>query len=324
MLAVKCSAFGPPAGLERVEVEEPVPGPDEAVVAVAAAGVGYVDGLMIQGRYQVKPPLPYFPGSELAGRVLRTGATVANLRPGQRVMGLAPGGAFADQVRLRSDALIPIPDALDDLTAAGFFINYATALYGLRDCGALQPGETVLILGAAGGVGSAATAVARAMGARVIAAASSEEKRAAASANGADAVVDYTRPDWRSTLTTLVGEQGLNLVYDPVGGDVAEPALRTLAPGGRFLVVGFASGTIPRIGLNLALLKRCAIVGVDWGGASRADPGINQPLLATLLEWVCSGRLRPAAVVARPMGEVCHALEDQLAGAIVGKLVLTN
>jgi len=324
MRAVKCSAFGPPADLERVEVEEPTPGPGEAVVAVAAAGVGYVDGLMIQGRYQVKPPLPYFPGSEFAGRVLATGEGVVGLQPGERVMGLAPGGAFADQVRVRVDALIPLPDTLDDLTAAGFFINYATALYGLRDCGALQPGETALILGAAGGVGSAAIAVARAMGARVIGAASSEEKRAAARASGADAVVDYTREDWRAELKELVGNTGLNLVYDPVGGDVAEPALRSLAPGGRFLVVGFASGRIPQIALNLALLKRCSIIGVDWGGASRADPAINRPLLTTLLDWINDGRLQPAAVVVRPMNEVRSALEDQLSGRIVGKLVLRN
>ncbi len=324
MLAVRCSAFGPPNTLERVEIAAPVPGPTEVVVDVTAAGVGFVDGLMIQGLYQVKPPLPYFPGSEFAGRVSRIGTAVTGIGPGDRVMGLAAGGAFADQVKVSAASLVLLPDVLDELTAAGFFINYATALYGLRDCGHLAQGETLLVLGAAGGVGSAAIAVAKAMGARVIAAASSDAKREAALAWGADAAIDYGRADWRNALKAATTATGLNMVYDPVGGAAAEPALRSLAPGGRYLVVGFASGTIPSISLNLALLKRCAIVGVDWGGASRAQPAMNGPLLKTLLSWTVSGRLKPSPVTARPMAEVGSALEDQLAGRIIGKLVLSN
>jgi NADPH2:quinone reductase len=208
--------------------------------------------------------------------------------------------------------------------AAGFFINYATALYGLRDCGKLQAGENILILGAAGGVGSSAICVAKAMGATVIAAASSLEKRQAALSFGADYCVDYTDPNWRQELKTLTGEQGLNVVYDPVGGDKAEPAFRSLAPGGRFLVVGFAAGEIPKIPLNLALLKRSAIVGVDWGGEMRANPAINQTLMTTLMQWVSDGTLKPAPVQSRPMSDYQQALIDQLAGGIVGKLVLTN
>jgi NADPH2:quinone reductase len=252
------------------------------------------------------------------------GTGVSSIKAGQRVMGLASSGAFADQVRVPATSLIPLPADLDDLTAAGFFINYATALYGLRDCGHLAEGETILILGAGGGVGSAAVAVAKAMGARVIAAASSKAKRDAALAAGADAAIDYSRDNWRDDLKAGARETGLNLVYDPVGGSPAEPALRSLSPGGRYLVVGFASGTIPRIGLNLTLLKRCAIVGVDWGGASRADPAMNGPLLTTLLQWVSSGRLSPAPVTSRPMGEVGVALSEQLSGRTLGKLVLTN
>jgi len=324
MLAVRCQSFGPPEQLERVEVNPPVPGPGEVVVDVTAAGVGFVDGLMVQGLYQVKPPLPYFPGSEFAGRVAHVGTGVSGFEPGQRVMGLASSGAFADQVRVGAAGLIPLPTGLDDLTAAGFFINYATALYGLRDCGHLEAGETLLVLGAGGGVGSAAVAVAKAMDARVIAAASSEAKREAALAAGADVAVDYSEENWREALKAEIKETGLQMVYDPVGGSVAEPALRSLSPGGRFLVVGFASGTIPRIGLNLTLLKRCAIVGVDWGGASRADPALNGPLMATLLQWISSGRLSPAPVSARPMNEVGAALSDQLSGRTVGKLVLCN
>jgi len=324
MRTIRCQEFGPPQSLQRVEVNLPAIKPSTALVRVTAAGVGFVDGLMIQGRYQVKPALPYFPGSEFAGVVETVGSDVSQLQSGDRVMGMASSGAFSDYVATPAKALIKIPDRLDDATAAGLYINYATALYGLRDCGDLQPGETVLILGAAGGVGSAAICVAKAMGAHVIAAASSDAKRNAALAWGADAVVDYSAPGWRDDLRAQIGSGGLQLVYDPVGGHVAEPAFRSLSPGGRFLVVGFASGEIPSIALNLALLKRASIVGVDWGGESRAHPEINAQLLATLADWIDTGKLIPAPVHCRPMADYALALEDQLAGKIVGKLVLEN
>jgi NADPH2:quinone reductase len=324
MLRVCCRAFGPPDDLERSEVEIQEPKADEALIAVSAAGVGFVDGLMVQGLYQVKPPLPYNPGSEFAGVVTAIGANVTQVSPGDRVMGLASSGAFADFLTVRTTGLVKLPDNLDDETAAGFYINYATALYGLRDCGKLQPGETILILGAAGGVGSAAISVAKAMGAVVIAAASSPAKRAAATSYGADHVVDYSVDNWRDEVKSMTKQSGLNVVYDPVGGDVAEPAFRSLAPGGRFLVVGFAAGTIPKLPLNLALLKRSAIVGVDWGGESRANPEVNGELMATLMDWIASGKLTPAPVSARPMEAFKEALTDQLAGQIVGKLVLRN
>ena len=204
------------------------------------------------------------------------------------------------------------------------YINYATALYGLRDCGHLQTGETILILGAAGGVGSAAISVAKAMGARVVAAASSAQKRAAALQFGADQSVNYSESDWRDALKSMTAQSGLQMVYDPVGGESAEPAFRSLSPGGRFLVVGFASGTIPKIPLNLALLKRASIVGVDWGGESRANPAINLELMTTLMGWIGSGKLQPAQVSTRPMDEFRNALQDQLSGRIIGKLVLEN
>ena len=207
--------------------------------------------------------------------------------------------------------------------AASLYTNYLTAVFGLRDRGHLRSGETLLVLGAAGGVGTAAIAVAKAMGARVIGAASTPDKRATAEAAGADATVDYSRDDWRDALRAVTPE-GLNVVYDPVGGDVAEPAFRSLAPGGRFLVVGFASGTIPRLPLNLALLKRSAVVGVDWGGEVRARPGMNAELAATLIEWIEEDRLRVAPVTERPASEYVRALEDQLAGRILGKLVLAR
>jgi NADPH:quinone reductase len=324
MEQVVCEAFGPPQQLQRLQVDVPSPGPDEVLLRVEAAGVGFVDGLMIQGLYQVKPKLPYYPGSEFAGVVSTVGAQVSHLSPGDRVMGLSNGGAFADYLTVKSGALVPIPEALPSTTAAGFYINYATALYGLRDCGQLQPDETILVLGAAGGVGSAAIAVAKAMGARVIAAASSTAKRTAALAYGADQVIDYHQANWRDEVKSMVKDSGLNMVYDPVGGDVAEPAFRCLSPGGRFLVVGFASGTIPKLPLNLALLKRASLVGVDWGGESRANPSINTELMSTLMDWIIQGKLKPAAVTCRPMQDYQQALIDQLAGAVVGKLVLTN
>lgn len=324
MLRICCRAFGPPEQLERLQAEVPQPKPDEALIEVRAAGVGFVDGLMIQGLYQVKAALPFYPGSEFSGVVTAIGTEVVNVEPGDRVLGSANSGAFADFLTTRASGLVKIPPTLDDATAAGLYINYATALYGLRDCGHLQSGETILILGAAGGVGSAAISVAKAMGARVIAAASSEAKRAAALSYGADETVDYTAADWRDAIRAQTAESGLNLVYDPVGGDFSEPAFRSLAPGGRFLVVGFASGTIPKIALNLALLKRSAIVGVDWGGESRAHPELNNRFMDTLMHWLAEDKLHPAAVSTRPMQDYAQALNDQLAGKIIGKLVLTN
>lgn len=324
MKIVCCRTFGPPQTLERIEIDVPVPAADEVLIDVSAAGVGFVDGLMIQGLYQVKPPLPYYPGSEFAGVVARAGSGVTDFHVGDRVLGIANNGAFADQLTIASDKLVRVPNNLSAEVAAGFFINYATALYGLRDCGKLQAGENILILGAAGGVGSSAISVAKAMGATVIAAASNLEKRQAALSFGADYSVDYTNPNWRQELKTITGVQGLNVVYDPVGGDKAEPAFRSLAPGGRFLVVGFAAGEIPKIPLNLALLKRSAIVGVDWGGEMRANPAINQTLMTTLMQWVSDGTLKPAPVQSRPMSDYQQSLTDQLAGQIVGKLVLTN
>lgn len=323
MRAIVCNEFGPPDALEWIERDEPQPANGELLINVAAAGVGFVDGLMIQGRYQVKPPLPYYPGSEFAGTIAAIGQGVSGWQVGQRVMGLG-SGAFSERLVIGSDRVIGLPDALNDAAAAGFYINYATALYGLRDCGALQSGETILILGAAGGVGSAAIAVAKAMGANVIAAASSEAKRQAACDWGADAAVDYTAENWRNSLRERCGERGLDMVYDPVGGAYSEAAFRSLSPGGRHLVVGFAAGDIPTLPLNLPLLKRASLVGVDWGGESRANPTVNHELLTTLMSWVGDGRLQPAGVVTRAMSEVRTALVEQLEGKLIGKLVLIN
>lgn len=322
MRSVVCEAFGPPGSLREVEIERPVPGAREVLVRVEATGIGFVDGLMIQGKYQVKPSLPHYPGSEFAGVVKAVGDDVTDFAPGDAVFGTA-NGALADYVCTGTGRCHRTPAGLAAAQAASLYTNYLTALFGLRDRGHLRSGETLLVMGAAGGVGTAAIAVAKAMGARVIGAASTAEKRATARAAGADATVDYSRDDWRDALRAVTPE-GLNVVYDPVGGDVAEPAFRSLAPGGRFLVVGFASGTIPRLPLNLALLKRSAVVGVDWGGEVRARPGLNAELAATLIDWIEHGRLRVAPVTECPAADYVQALEDQLAGRILGKLVLTR
>lgn len=324
-----CEAYGPPESLQLIERELPPLRPQEVRVRVNAAGVGFVDGLLIQGKYQIKPPLPYYPGSEFAGEVVAVGEEVNSLTLGDRVMGLG-NGTFAQEINVHANACIPIPDGsahvkIEDTVAAGLVINYATALYGLRDCGNLQAGETLAVLGAGGGVGTAAIGIARAMGARVIAAASSPAKLEVASQAGAHQGVLYNAPDWRTTLTEMANGSpsgGLNMVYDPVGGQVAEPALRSLAPGGRFLVVGFASGEIPSIALNLTLLKRCSIVGVDWGGEGRADPKLTPRLLTTVLSWLQEQKLAAPPITVRPLSEVRTALADQLQGKTHGKLVL--
>jgi NADPH:quinone reductase len=238
-------------------------------------------------------------------------------------MALAPRGALAERIALPAAACVPVPEAMSLEAAAGFIVSYCTALYGFRDCGSLQPGETVLVLGAAGGVGMAAIDVARAMGARVIAAASTEAKRAAARARGAEWVVDYQDPEWRKQLEPLTGRRDVDVVYDPVGGDFSETALRCLAPGGRHLVVGFAAGPIPRIPLNLVLLKRCSIVGVDWGGHIRAHPGANVPLLQTLVEWAELGRIDPQPTRTFPFEEAPGVLQSLLDRTAVGKPVVS-
>ena len=323
MRSVVCESYGPPSMLKEVDVPTPEPGPRQVLVRVAATGIGFVDGLLIQGLYQVKPPLPFRPASEYAGVVEAVGDQCGDLAVGDRVFGSA-NGALAEYVCVDESQCHRTPEGLSDAFAAGLFINYLTAIYGLRDCGDLQPDETVLVLGAAGGVGTAAIAVARAMGARVIAGASTAAKRDLAVEAGAHAAVDYTAQDWRDELKRTLGGKPLNMVYDPVGGDLSEPALRSLSPGGRFLVVGFASGTIARVPLNLPLLKRCAIVGVDWGGDARQNPHINGPLVATLVDWIASGRLSPAPVTQRPAADFVAAFEDQLAGKVLGKLVLVR
>ena len=311
MRAILCVNYGEPRGLTLEALDEPVPGPGEALIAVEAAGLGYVDALFVRGTYQVKMPLPFVPGSEIAGTIEAVGEGLPGDLIGNRVMALSGRGALAEKVALPAAILSSIPDEMSAEAAAGFLVSYCTALYGLENCGRLQPDETVLVLGAAGGVGMAAIDVARAMGARVIAAASSEEKRAAARAHGADMVLDV-----------LTEKRGVNVVYDPVGGSYSETAFRCLAPGGRHLVVGFANGEIPKLPLNLALLKRASLVGVDWGGEIRANPKANMPLMHKLTEWVVEGKIHPEPTASFPLEEAGEVLQNLLERKSIGKPVI--
>jgi NADPH2:quinone reductase len=322
MRAVRCVSYGEPSGLAVAEMDEPVPGPGEVLVAVEAAGLGFVDALFVRGTYQVKLPLPFVPGSEIAGTIEAVGEGVVGDLIGTRVMALSNRGALAEKVAIPAAICTSIPDGMSAEAAAGFLVSYCTALYGLENCGRLQPGETVLVLGASGGVGMAAIDVAKALGARVIAAASTAEKRDAAKKHGADMVLDYSEPEWRKSLDALVEKRGVNLVYDPVGGAYSETAFRCLAPGGRHLVVGFANGEIPKLPLNLALLKRASLVGVDWGGEIRANPKANNPLLKTLTDWVGEGKIHPEPAASFPLAEAGDVLQRLLERRMVGKPVV--
>ena len=322
MRAIRCVNYGEPSGLRVENLEEPVPGPGQVLLDVEAAGLGYVDALLVRGAYQVKTPLPFIPGSEVAGTIEAVGEGVSSDLIGSRVMALSPRGALTEKVAIPAAVCSTIPDEMSAEAAAGFIVSYCTALYGFETCGHLQPGETVLVLGAAGGVGMAAIDVAKAMGARVIAAASTAEKRDAAKAHGADMVLDYSDPEWRKALDALVEKRGVNVVYDPVGGAYSETAFRCLAPGGRHLVVGFANGEIPKLPLNLALLKRASLVGVDWGGEIRANPGANGPLLHKLSEWVEAGKIHPEPTASFPLEEAGDVLQRLLERKMIGKPVI--
>jgi NADPH2:quinone reductase len=322
MRAIVCESFTSPEGLTVSEIDAPTIGEEDVLVDIKATGLGYVDALTVAGLYQVKPPLPFIPGNEIAGVVSEIGPKVKHLRVGQRVLVMGNGG-LTEKIAIHESRCLPIPEVLSYAAAASFMVNYCTAFHGLTHCGNLQDGETILILGAAGGVGVAAIDVAKALGATVIAAASSEEKRQACLSFGADHVLDYSADNWRDELKTILAGKPLNAVYDPVGGDFAEPALRSLSAGGRFLVVGFATGDIPKIPLNLALLKQCSIVGVNWGGHLILNPTASKPVTTTLLEWIASGKLKPEAGELFPLEKAGSAMMKMLGRQAIGKVVIS-
>lgn len=323
MKAVLCKTLGGPETLVIEEIAEPGAGPGEVVVRVKAAALNFFDTLITAGKYQTKPALPFSPCGEIAGVVEAMGAGVTGWRPGDRVMAYLGYGGAREKVVVAASRLVPIPVGVSDEIASGIAITYGTALHGLRDRGALQAGETVAILGAAGGAGLAAVEVAKAMGARVIAVASSEEKLAVCRAHGADETLSTTAGDFKEALRGLSGGQGVDIVYDCVGGDLAEPAFRALAWNGRYLVVGFASGEIPRLPLNLFLLKGAGALGVFFGEAARRDPEGLSANLRYALQAVASGQLKPHVHSVLPFERILDGLELLRRREVVGKVVLT-
>jgi NADPH2:quinone reductase len=316
MRAVTCTE---PGSITITETAPPEPGPGRLVIAVEAAGVNYVDGLFVQGRYQIKPALPFVPGGEVAGRVVAAALDAGGPVVGTRVVAMCGLGGFAEQVAVPAAAAVPLPDALDAPRAATFIQSFCTALYALRERGGLARGESVLVLGAGGGVGLAAVQVAASLGASVLAAASSPDKRAAALAAGAVEAVDLT--DVKAAARAF-STGGVDVVYDPVGGDLAGTALRALRERGRYLVIGFAAGTIPALPLNQVLLRERHVVGVDWGAWGMSHPLEQRALLEELLGMVAAGALDPAAPATAPLAEAGRVLDDLLGRRVVGKVAL--
>ncbi|MGQ0709714.1 MAG: NADPH:quinone oxidoreductase family protein [Rhodoferax sp.] len=316
-----------PVGVDALvwkELPTPEPGPGQVLIAIKAASLNFPDLLMVQNKYQMKPPVPFVPGAEYAGVVQAVGPDVKHLQPGQRVACLSGTGGFATHTLANAALCLPLPPGFGAVDAAAFIMTYATSYHALVDRAQLQAGETVLVLGAAGGVGTAAIQIAKAAGARVIAAASDDDKCALCATLGADATINYQRTPLRDALKDLTGGKGPDVVYDPVGGDYSEAALRAIAWRGRYLVVGFAAGPIPQLPLNLPLLKGASIVGVFWGEFAKREPQANAAMMATLAQWYAQGRIKPVIDCTLPMAELKAAFTRMAARQVKGKLVLVN
>jgi NADPH2:quinone reductase len=321
MRALVCREFGPVSALSVQDVPLPSPGEKEVLVRVAAAGLNYPDALVVQGKYQVKPPLPFVPGIELAGEIHAVGAGVRGFAVGDPVMATTPSGAFAEACVLPAARVLRRPASLAPEVAAASLITYGTTWHALHDRARVAAGETVLVLGAAGGVGTAAIEIAKGMGARVIAAASSDAKLEVCRRLGADATVNYASEDLRGRLKELTGGRGVDVVYDPVGGPYAETALRGAGWNARFLVIGFASGVIPSVPLNLALLNERSVLGVYWGEWAQRNPEASAAEFARIVEEIGAGRLRPEISGRIRLEEIPGALDDLLQRRVLGKLV---
>ena len=322
MKAVLCSRPGTPDDLTLADLPDPVAGPGEAVVRIAAAALNFFDLLIIAGKYQFKPAYPFSPGAEFAGTVESVGPDVTEVAVGDRVMGYSGWGAAREKLAIKVRKLSKIPAALDVERAAGLSVTYGTSYYGLKNRGALKRGETLVVLGASGGVGLAAVELGKIMGARVIACASSDDKLAFARQHGADEGVNYARDDLREALRKLGGERGIDVVYDPIGDRYAEPALRSLGWEGRYLVVGFAAGEIPKLPLNLVLLKSCDVRGVFVGAWMERAPDEWRANNADLIGWCADGKLSAHVHARYPLAEVAQALKDIAARKVMGKVVL--
>jgi len=322
MKAVLCTRDGSAGDLVLGDVADPVAGAGEAVVKIAATALNFFDNLIIAGRYQFKPAHPFSPGAEFAGTVESVGVGVTGIRPGDRVMGYAGWGAARERIAIAAVRLVPLPPGLDFDRAAGLCVTYGTSYYALKNRAGLAAGETLAALGASGGVGLAAVELGKLMGARVIACASSDDKLAFAQAHGADAVLNYDRDDLRDELKRLGGEHGIDVIYDPIGGRYAEAALRAIAWQGRFLVVGFAAGDIPKLPLNLVLLKSCDIRGVFWGSWTDREPAAHRANMADLMRWCADGKISGHVHAAYPLADAARALDDIAARRVMGKVVL--
>ncbi|HTC14738.1 MAG TPA: NADPH:quinone oxidoreductase family protein [Steroidobacteraceae bacterium] len=322
MRAVLAREFASPERLTLEEVPPRLPGPGEVLIRVKACGINFFDGLMVQGKYQIKPPPPFSPGAEVAGLVSAVGAGVTAPAVGARVLASIGFGGYADEVIIEAARVVTLPSRMDFVTAAAFPITYATSHHALKDRAQLKPGETLLVLGAAGGVGLTAVELGKIMGARVIACASSDDKLALCRDYGADALVNYASSDLRERVRELTAGKGVDVIYDPVGGPYADAAVRSLGYGGRYLVIGFASGEIPRIPFNLFLLKVSALVGVFWGAFAKAHPAQNAANFAELLGWYEQGRLRPHVSATYPLEAFREALDAVMNRRVKGKAVL--
>ena len=322
MKALLCTRYGTPDDLEIADIADPKPGPGEAVVRVDAAALNFFDTLIIAGKYQYKPEMPFSPAAEFAGTVESVGAGVTSLAAGDRVLGYSGYGAARERIALAADKLVKLPAGLDFDRAAGVSVTYGTTLYALKDRAHLQSSETLAVLGASGGVGIAAVELGKLMGARVIACASSAEKLAFAKQHGADIGIDYAKDDLKDALRAATGGNGADVIYDPVGGPYAEAALRSIAWEGRYLVIGFAAGEIPKLPLNLVLLKSADVLGVFWGSWISRDPAGFRANTEQLLGWVAAGKLSSHVHAVYPLAEATAALKAIASRKVMGKVIL--
>ena len=322
MKAICCTAFGPPEDLQLLDLPSPKPQAGQVVIGVKACGVNFPDTLMIQNKYQFKPPMPFSPGGEVAGIIEEVGEGVTTLQVGDRVLALTGWGGFAEKVVAEAATVLPIPAGMDFVTASSTMYTYGTSYHALKNRADLQAGETLLVLGAAGGVGLAAVQLGQLMGARVIAAASTDEKLEVCRQLGASETINYTTQDLRETIKVLTNGKGVDVVYDPVGDAYTEPALRSIAWKGRYLIVGFAAGDIPKIPMNLPLLKGCSVVGVFWGAFAKNEPAQSQRNFLDLMTWMKQGKLQQHLYGTYALEEAPQALRALMDRKVVGKAVV--
>ena len=322
MKAVVCNAWGLPDTLVVEELPDPQPGPGQVALDIMAAGVNFPDVLIIQGKYQYKPELPFTPGSELSGVVSAVGEGVVSFKEGDKVIAFTSQGAFAQKIVVQAHSLMHMPPGMDFDTAAAITLTYGTSHHAVVDRAALMAGETMLVLGAAGGVGLAAIEIGKALGARVIAAASTDEKLAVCRAHGADATINYSTEDLREAIKAATDGKGPDVIYDPVGGIYAEPAFRSIGWRGRYLVVGFANGEIPKLPLNLTLLKGASLMGVFWGEFAKREPKANMGAMRQLMGWLAEGKIKPLISGRYALADAGKALNDMAARKVTGKVVI--